>query len=119
MVVTGNRTESGRETELIGLDGSTCNNSVGKFPMAVEYATGNIIGTVPVICGGYDEDGKPRKECYKWRQIGSIKNLSTSFAFALFWSMGYCRVQKEFAFETASRVMQWNIEHKLPKAMSD
>ena len=37
---------------------------------------------------------------------------------------GYCRVQKEFAFEIVSRVvstkrvMQWNIEHKWPMAMS-
>ena len=38
--------------------------------------------------------------------------------------MWYCRVQKEFAFEIASRVastkrvMQSNIEHEWPKAMS-
>ena len=40
-------------TELISLNGTDIGKSVPKFPFPLLYPTGRLIGTTPMICGGF------------------------------------------------------------------
>ena len=94
MVVTGYPLADGRNMEIVDVENSTFTcTKIKSFPKQLVAATGGLInGLTPFLCGGWQDNSRNSKDCYKLMDSGSwakdqIASLNTERHWAGFGSV--------------------------------